>query len=84
VTRFTVVWHESAKTILANLWLAAADRQSIANAANTIDWELAQDPSTKGTLGDDNLRELIVPPLRVLFSVSEQDRMVKVTTVELV
>ena len=84
MTRYTTVWHDSAKSTLARLWLAAADRQSITIAADAIDRELTRDPGVKGTMAEEDLRELIVPPLRVLFSVTEPDRLVKVTTVELI
>jgi hypothetical protein len=41
-------------------------------------------PDTKGTLIEDQLRELSVAPLRVLFTVNQPDRLVKVTNVELI
>ncbi len=40
MTRYTVVWHDDARDELARLWLAASNRQSISDAANTIDREL--------------------------------------------
>ena len=81
MTRYTVVWHDDAQDELIRLWLAAADRQSITNAADMIDWELARDALTKGVTASDDLRELVISPLRVLFAVSEPDRLVKVTNV---
>jgi hypothetical protein len=80
MTRYTVVWHAAAEDQFLQLWLAAADRQLIAHAADAIDRELARDPA-KGVFAEDDFRELSVAPLRVLFSVSEPDRLVRVTNV---
>jgi hypothetical protein len=63
--------------------MASTDRRSIAAAADAIDRELAQDAGAVGVTVGDDLRELLVPPLRVLFSVGEPNRLVKVTTVAL-
>lgn len=82
--RYTVIWHQSALEELTRLWLAARDRRSITTAADSIDGQLSRDANVKGVLVEDGLRELSVPPLCVLFSVSEPDRMVKVLTVHLV
>ena len=83
MTRYTVVWHNDALNELTSLWMASTDRRSIAAAADATDRELAQDAGLAGVTVGDDLRELLVPPLRVLFSVSEPDRLVKVTTVAL-
>ncbi len=66
---------------MLRLWLAATNRQPIAHAADTIDCELARDAATKGVFAEDDFRELSVAPLRVLFAVSELDRLVRVTNV---
>ncbi len=84
MTRYTVVWKYSAQIELARLWLAAADRQAMTSAANDIDTELGRDATTKGVFADASLRELSVPPLRVLFNISEPDRLVTVTNVILI
>jgi hypothetical protein len=81
MTRYTVVWHAAAEDQLLRLWVAATDRQPIANAADAIDRELARDAATKGVFAEDDFRELSVAPLRVLFAVSEPDRLVRVTNV---
>jgi hypothetical protein len=82
VTRYTVAWHNDALDELTSLWMASTDRRSIA-AADAIDSELAQDAGLAGVTVGDDLRELLLPPLRVLFSVSEPDRLVKVMTIAL-
>jgi hypothetical protein len=84
VTRYTVVWYPFPKSELLRMRLAASDKQAITGAADAIDRELLRDANAKGVAVDDKLRELTVPPLRVLFSVSEPDRLVKVTTVALI
>jgi plasmid stabilization system protein ParE len=81
MTRRTVVWVQSAQDDLAELWLNSADRNSVTAAANGIDQELAQDATTKGTALREGLRAIFVPPLRVLFAVREDDRVVEVLRV---
>lgn len=81
MTRFTVTWHQEARDELTMLWLEALDRNAVTTAAHAVDQLLAMDASGKGTKIPDGLRQLIVPPLRVLFAVSEADRMVRVLEV---
>jgi hypothetical protein len=82
MTRFTVVWHQKAQDELATLWIEAADRAAVASAAGAIDRCLTSDADGKGTPIIDVIRQFTVPPLRVLFAVSEPDRMVRVLLVE--
>lgn len=82
MTRYTVVWHDDALNLLAEVWIASAERGSITEAAQIVDIELSYDPKTKGIDVEGDLRELVVPSLRVLFSVSESDRLVRVVHVE--
>jgi hypothetical protein len=60
MTRYTVVWHNTAWDELARLWLASSDKQAMTDAANETDRQLAVDPDTKGSLPRDDLRELVV------------------------
>lgn len=76
--RYTVVWHDVTQGQLAQLWLDAVDRDEITRATHQIDTHLATDAETKGTPIVDDLRQWSASPLRVLFSVSEPDRLVKV------
>ena len=78
MTRYTVVWHEEAVNELARMWLASSDRTAVRLAANAIDQHLAVNAAVRGTAIPDNLRQLIVPPLRVLFAVSDADRIVQI------
>ncbi len=80
--RFTVVWHEDAQNQLAEIWIHVADRKAVTQAADNIDAFLAADAITKGIAVEGDLRELTIPPLRVLFGVSEPDRLVKIVDVQ--
>ncbi len=82
MTRYTVVWHASAQDELAALWTAAPDRNAITKAAHLVDVELSQDAATKGVEIAEGLRALVSPPLRILFSVDEEDRLVEVVRVK--
>ncbi len=81
MTRFTVVWDESARDELANLWMAAPDRNAVTQASNAIDAELAEDPDRKGAPLSEGLRGLSIPPLRVVFLTRKDDRIVEVLRV---
>ena len=83
MTRYTVVWVESAQDELADHWLRSPDRKAITAAVHIIDRELAEDAPVKGTMLREGLRALFSPPLRVLFSIREDDRVVEVLRVRL-
>jgi hypothetical protein len=78
--RFTVTWHPSAEQELATIWIAAADRQDVTEAAKRIDDVLASEPLLKGEefYGD---RILVEPPLAVTYSVQAPDRIVRILQV---
>ena len=81
MTRFTVVWSEPAQNRLATIWIGAPDRNAVTAAANAIDAALASDPADKGTPVHEGLRAITIPPLHVLFSVDEPDRLVRIVSV---
>jgi hypothetical protein len=81
MTRYTDVWHLSAQDELAELWIAARDRSAITAEAHLIDVELSQDAAAKGVEVAEGLRAFFSPPLRILFSVDEGDRIVEVARV---
>jgi len=56
----------------------------VTEAADAIDAYLAIDADRKGTEVEGGLRELVIPPLRVLYGVSEPDRLVKIVHLETV
>jgi plasmid stabilization system protein ParE len=77
---FTVVWRPSAEERLAEVWLDAADRQGIADAANTIDAILRKRPTEVGeSRVTHNVRILTVSPLSIYYDVHEQDCLVAVS-----
>jgi hypothetical protein len=82
MTRFTVVWIQSALDELAELWLTATDRDEITAAANAIDDYLAQDPASKGIELSEGLRVLLAPPLKIIFATHDADRIVDVLRVK--
>jgi hypothetical protein len=76
--RFTVTYLPSPEQDLASIWVNAADRQAIADAANAIDALLADDPLGVGESRTGITRILIVEPLAVLYDVIVDDRRVSV------
>ena len=79
--RCTVVWLKDAQTDLAEIWLGSADRNAVNSAATAIDRDLAVDAFTKGVEISEGLRAIFSPPLRILYLVREQDRIVEVLRV---
>ena len=80
--RFTVLWLRSAEDELVDLWLNAWNRNSVSASANKIDQQLADDAPNKGEEISEGLRAFAAPPLRVLFTVQEDDRIVEVLQVK--
>lgn len=81
MTRYTVVWEEDIKSDLARIWLNSSQRSAVAIASDAIDRELAEEARVKGTIVTEGLRALTKPPLRVLFAVRGDDRIVEVVRV---
>ena len=81
MTRYTVVWVQSVEDELVELWLAANDRTDITTATHAVDQELGLDAGLKGEDLAEGLRSLNIPPLRIIFTVSENDRLVEVVRV---
>lgn len=84
MTRFTVVWRREAEEELAKLWLQATDRAALSSASVAIDRTLANDPAEKGADIGQGLFTLILAPLVVVYSISDDDRMVRVQLVRAV
>jgi hypothetical protein len=84
MTRYTVVWVESALDELAEIWMDASDRNAVTVAAQTIDAELGHDASAKGSEISEGLRSLTAPPLKAIFCVREPDRIAEVLRVKTV
>lgn len=79
--RYTVVWPSGSEDELAQIWIHAQDRLAVTAAADAIDQQLSVDALTKGIELSEGLRALFAPPLRVLFAVREDDRIVEVLRV---
>ena len=77
----TVVWLQSAEQELAELWLDAADRDAITNAASLIDQLLGANPENEGESRPAGRRILFVAPLGAVFRTLPNDRLVIVTRV---
>ena len=59
-----------------------AIRKDITSATNEIERQLRTDPSELGVAASPRMRKIVRPPLSVLFSVSEDDRLVRVIYVK--
>jgi mRNA-degrading endonuclease RelE of RelBE toxin-antitoxin system len=79
--QYTVVWTASALDQLAEIWLQAPDRQAVSLAAARIDIVLAVGALNRGSELREGLRALEIAPLRVIFAVQDDDRLVEVARV---
>jgi hypothetical protein len=79
--KYTVVWKKRALDRLAEMWLAASDKNDVTDAANQIDQLLAFEPWEHGESREKDVRVFFVPPLAVLYSISDADRLVEVLRV---
>ncbi len=84
MSRFTVVWLKDAEHELTEIWIAHNDRNAVTKATNEIDASLAADPLNQGGELSEGIRFFLVPPLRVIYSVKELDRIVEVSLVRTV
>ena len=76
--KWTVIYQPNAADELAAIWLAAANRQTVTDAANLIDRQLGQDPLNAGESRGGISRVVCEAPLAIFFDVNEQDRTVSV------
>ncbi len=81
MSRFTVVWTESAISELADCWLDAPDREAIRISADNIDKLLGQDFEGKGEDLSEGLFRADVSSLRVLYTFDTDDRIVRIEAV---
>jgi plasmid stabilization system protein ParE len=78
---YTVIWVPSAEGQLAELWMAARDREAVTLASDRIDRTLCDAPLDAGESRPDGYRILIDLPLVVYFQVIPDDRLVRVLRV---
>jgi hypothetical protein len=81
MTRYTVTYTRDALQALARLWLGALDRRAITQAGDAVENILREDASRKGVPIGSELRQAIIAPLVVEFTVEEDDRRVTIWSV---
>jgi plasmid stabilization system protein ParE len=81
--KYVVRWNRSAERELAEIWVAAANRNAVTSAAREVDRLLRFQPGEQGESRSDGFRVMIVEPLTVFFHVNESDRVVSVVRVVL-
>ena len=83
--RYTVVFVASADAELIDLWLRYPPLHSqITAAVHQLENQLARSPLSVGAEVSEGLYRLDVSPLRVLYTVSDDDRLVEVAAVRFV
>jgi hypothetical protein len=81
--KFTVVWLKSVHAELGEIWLAAEERKAITVASDEIDRQLQHDADHKGKPLSEGLQTLDIGPLRAVFSVDLENRLVEVCRIRL-
>jgi hypothetical protein len=81
---YTLLWKPAVERRIAEIWMEAANRQAVADAANAIDRALRFRPSDVGESRDASTRVLIEEPLVIVYEVREADRLVQVLDVRCV
>jgi hypothetical protein len=77
--RYTVEWGPIAEGHLAAIWLDAADRDAVTQAAHRLEQALAFDPLHLGEARESSVRRFTsYQMLRVMFEVVEDDKKVLV------
>ena len=79
--KFSVSQEQTAEDRLAEIWLAAIDKDAVARASDEIDRLLSRDPTNIGESRVSNFRILFKPPRAVVYDVKPLDRKVKVWSV---
>jgi hypothetical protein len=78
---YTVTWTKAAVNELTNLWLNALDRSAVTRASARIEALLRSNPYAQSESRDGNKRVIFAPPLGVMFTVSDADRIVTVRAI---
>jgi mRNA-degrading endonuclease RelE of RelBE toxin-antitoxin system len=84
MTRYTLTYSTVAQAEMARAWLTASNRQAVTDAIDGAERELSRDANDKGVEVSEGLRRLDIPPVRLQFSVEEDDRTVTVWSVRLI
>lgn len=80
--KYTVVNTALADRQLAEIWLAANDRQKVADAFDRIESELRRDPWSVGRLHPDGWYVVSMSPIILSYFVSEDDRLVTILSID--
>jgi len=78
---FEVIWTEEAEDRLAEVWMAASDRNAVTRSANELEVALEMLPLSAGLPIYDTVRHFGDAILTVEFEVVEKDRCVYVMSV---
>jgi hypothetical protein len=78
---FAVVWKTAALDHLADLYVAAEEKDRMADGVEALNARLADDPLAEGEARSSGFRLTFPPLLAVLFHVDEVNRVVRVTAV---
>jgi hypothetical protein len=81
--RYTVDWSSAAIAALAGAYLQARDPSAVTTAQDTIDRQLARDPTGNGTHLSEGLWWIDVPPLLAYYWIDQKTRTVKVVQLAL-
>ena len=80
--KYTVTSTTLADEQLAKIWIYASDRQTVTKAFDQIEACLKNDAHLQGRSHPSGWRVMVEPPLIVSFRVSEDDRLVKVLSID--
>ncbi|MEN1680190.1 MAG: type II toxin-antitoxin system RelE/ParE family toxin [Planctomycetota bacterium] len=81
MSRYRVNSSPTAIADLATIWTGLKDRSAVSAASDTADIELADDPKGAGDHLSEGLWLLKVAPLRLYFTIDEDDLLVTITNV---
>ncbi len=73
MTKWTVVWESSAESKLGSIWLETGHSSHVTESSYQIDNALKEDPRRYGKPLVEGLWVIERPPLRALFTVSDDD-----------
>ncbi|MGL4512890.1 MAG: hypothetical protein ACRCT8_07340 [Lacipirellulaceae bacterium] len=78
---YPVYWASIAESQLARIWLGSRHRGRVTDAANAVDTQLSQDPTSVGESRSDDYRIVFEWPLIVTFRVDHPNQAVFVVAV---